>query len=208
DAVTYFESALGRLVALPDTQANRLRRIDAVVGQAEVKLALGRLTEHIEALEGIRDLVEASADPPRRAAWCYWTGHLHSFTGWRPGSTHIQRGDPAAGLQCCDEALALSPAPFDAAVVKSVRGYGLVKAGQVPEGIAVLHDALTWLDRSHLRYTRSMTALRLADGYLRAGEPGRARELLEGVLTTSRDIGYRYLEAMAGRLLGGILGGE
>ena len=33
---------------------------------------------------------------------------------WRSGSTHIQRGAVAEGLQCCEEALALSPIAFDA----------------------------------------------------------------------------------------------
>ena len=32
----------------------------------------------------IRELVDATADPPRRAAWYYWTGFLHSLTGARP----------------------------------------------------------------------------------------------------------------------------
>ena len=64
---------------------NRLRRIDAVVKQAEIKFALGRHAEHVQALEAIRDLVEAVADPPRRAAWFYWAGFLHSLTGAPPG---------------------------------------------------------------------------------------------------------------------------
>ena len=38
---------------LPDTEANRLRRIDAVIKQAEVKFSLGRHAEHIQALEQI-----------------------------------------------------------------------------------------------------------------------------------------------------------
>jgi predicted ATPase len=37
-ALAYFEAALQRLAAMPDTEANRLRRIDAVLKQAEVKL--------------------------------------------------------------------------------------------------------------------------------------------------------------------------
>ena len=37
-----------------------------------------------KALEAIRDVVEAAADPPRRAAWYYWTGFLHSLAGARP----------------------------------------------------------------------------------------------------------------------------
>src|SRR2546425_1620973 len=50
EALAYFDDALKRLSAMPDTEANRLRRIDAVVKQAEVKFALGRQAEHIQAL--------------------------------------------------------------------------------------------------------------------------------------------------------------
>ena len=42
----------------------------------------------------------------------------------------------------------------------------------------------------------------LSEGYLRQGKRERARELVEGVLATSRELGYRHLEGVAGRLLG------
>jgi hypothetical protein len=42
DALTFFEDALHRLDRLPDTEANRLRRIDAVLKQSEVKYPLGQ----------------------------------------------------------------------------------------------------------------------------------------------------------------------
>src|SRR5439155_20513714 len=80
----YFDDALKRLSSLPDTEANRLRRIDAVVKQAEVKFALGRQAEHIQALEGICEVVEVVSDVRRRAAWYYWTGFLHSLTSAPP----------------------------------------------------------------------------------------------------------------------------
>jgi len=312
EALAYFDAALKRLEGIPDTEPNRLRRIDAVIKQAEVKFALGRHAEHIQALEGIRSLVAGIADPQRRAAWHYWTGFLHSLTGgrpevaiahcreavsvadaggfddtrafaecclaqvytvagalkdalaageralaafetrgnvwwacrtlwhlssaanalgeweqsleycrraldhgrvvndlrlkvvgwWRTGSTHVQRGDPTAGLRCYEEALALSPIPFDAAMIGAGEGYGLIKAGQVGQGIAQLAKAVAWFDRSHLRYTRSSWALRLAEGHLRRGERGQARVILEEVLTTCRELGYRHLQGVAERLLG------
>ncbi len=84
EALSHFETALKRLAAMPDTERNRERRTDTVVKQAEIMFALGRHAEHIQALEAIKDLVGASADPARRAAWYYWTGFLHSLTGGRP----------------------------------------------------------------------------------------------------------------------------
>jgi tetratricopeptide (TPR) repeat protein len=296
---------------MPDIEANRWRRVDAVVKQAEVKFALGLHTEHIAALERVAPLVEG-ADPARRAAWYYWTGFLHSLTGARPevaigycreasaiadaagleeirafadsclaqvyvftgdlsraveigeralaafhdrrnvwwacrtlwhlspaanalgewerslaycrralehglavddlrlkvsalvrlGSTHIQRGDAETGLRYCEEGLALNPTPFDAAALKGIRGYGLIKTGRLQAGIAALDDVLTWYDRSRLRFTRSLFAVWLADGYLHQGDRRRARAVAQEVFAASRDVGYRYLEGMARRLLG------
>src|SRR5262249_61048747 len=84
EALAQFDAALKLLAAMPDTEANRLRRIDAVSKQAEIKFALGRHAEHIQALEGIRDVVDSVEDPQRRAGRDYWTGFLHSLTGARP----------------------------------------------------------------------------------------------------------------------------
>src|SRR5262249_41796942 len=81
EALAQFDAALKLLAGLPDTDANRLRKVDAVTKQAEIKFALGRHAEHIQALEGIRDLVESLTDPFRRAGWYYLTRFLHSLTG-------------------------------------------------------------------------------------------------------------------------------
>src|SRR5262249_12985781 len=84
EALAHFGSALTRLASMPDTSANALRRIDAVIKQGEIRFALGRHSEQLLLLDSIRRLVEESADPPRLAAWHYWTGFLHSLTGSRP----------------------------------------------------------------------------------------------------------------------------
>src|SRR4029077_14322861 len=81
EALTYFNDALHRLDLLPETEANRLRRIDAVIKQAEVKFSLGQHAEHIEALDQIAGLVHQANDPRRRATWHYWRGFLGILTG-------------------------------------------------------------------------------------------------------------------------------
>ncbi len=120
---------------------------------------------------------------------------------FRTGSTHILRGDPQAGLKFCEEALALS-LPFDTAMIKAVRALGLAKAGNATAGIADMREAIAWFERSKLRYTRSVVALWLAETYLHQGGRVEARALIDDVLATSREIGYRYLEGVAVRLLG------
>jgi tetratricopeptide (TPR) repeat protein len=311
EALSHFDGALKRLAAMPDTEANRRRRIDAVVKQAEIMFALGRHAEQVQALEGIRELVETAADPARRAAWCFWAGFLHSLTGahpevsiaycrealaiadssgfdeirafaecclthvysisgdlrdglaageralavfeargnvwwicrtlwglmsianglgewtrsleycrralaygqevndlrlkvvgwWRTASTHVQRGDPEAGLRCCEEAVALKPIPFDAAMVKAVRGYGLIKLGEIEKGLAELTDALEWLDRSRLGHFHWLYGFWVVEGYLRQGDFGRARGVVEEILASGRE-SSRRAEGVGERLLG------
>jgi class 3 adenylate cyclase len=84
ETLTLLAVVLQRLQTMPNTASNRPRRIDAVLKQGEIKFALGRHVEHIEALEGIRTLVDETADPRRRATWYYWMGFLHSLTGSQP----------------------------------------------------------------------------------------------------------------------------
>src|SRR5262249_36321569 len=117
-------------------------------------------------------------------------------------STFVQQGIPAAGLRCCEEALALSPIPFDEAMVKVVRGYGLFKAGRVDEGTAALAEMLAWFDKSQLHFTRSSLAPFLAQASACGGHPAQARQWADEVLAASRDGGFRYLEWVAERLLG------
>jgi class 3 adenylate cyclase/tetratricopeptide (TPR) repeat protein len=100
EALTYFNDARDRLDRMPDSVPNRLRRIDAVLKQTEVKFALGRHAEHIEALETIRGIVDQTDEPRRRATWYYWTGFLNSITGGRPD----------VAIEHCREAAAIASA--------------------------------------------------------------------------------------------------
>jgi tetratricopeptide (TPR) repeat protein len=321
DALKFFEDALHRLDTLPDTEANRLRRIDAVLKQSEVEYALGQYTEHLQALEKIRGIIDRTGDPRRRAGWHYWTGFLHSVSGgrpevaiehcreaatiasaagldeihafaesclaqiyvvagrlqdaietgeralssfeaqgnlwwaartlwflsiaanglgaweasvrycrrgvdygialeelrfksvqavgwWRMGSAYIQQGDLEHGLQCCREALALTPIPRDAVMAKAACAYADIKAGRFDAGIAGLTETLAWFDRSDLRYSHQFYALWLAEGYIRRGDRAAARPLIEDLINTCRDKGYFQLEGRACWLMGECLAAE
>ena len=318
EALTYFSDALNRLDLLPDTEANRVRRIDAVIKQAEVKFALGKHAEHIEALDQIADLVHQADDPRRRTTWHYWQGFLGILTGgepdtaidhcnmaaklaadagldeikayaesclaeiylfvgrlretieigeralasfeacgnlwwawrticrlnpaanalgdweasfsycrralqygevlgdlrikvvglWRMGATYVHQGDPQTAVQYCDEALALGPLPFDAAMAKAVRGYGKIKLGLVDAGIADLSEAVRWFEKSGLRYSHGRYSLFLAEGFLRRGDRTAARPVIGALLETSRALGYSHLEGTACWLMGECLATE
>jgi class 3 adenylate cyclase/tetratricopeptide (TPR) repeat protein len=311
EALAYFDTALHRINAMPDTQANRLRRVDAVLKQIEVKLALGRHAEHVDALAAMRSAIEEIDDPRRSTTWHYWMGFLGCLTGghpaeaidhcreaaaiaaaagfdeldgdiqsclaqaytvagelraaieageravsifeargnrwyasralwhlstaanylgeweaslaycrrafehgvalndvrlkavalWRTGSAHIQRGDTQPGLQCCEEALALSPIAFDAANSRAMHGYGLIKSGRVDAGIAELAEAAAWFESSRLPYIRAHMTLWLVEGYLARGDRSSVRPLLDDVLNISQATGYVQYEAFAHRLM-------
>jgi class 3 adenylate cyclase/tetratricopeptide (TPR) repeat protein len=119
----------------------------------------------------------------------------------RMASTYIQRGDWQSGLRHCEAAEALGPMPYDAAAVQAVRGYGLVKAGDYPGGIALLEAALAWYDRSHLQYTRCQFSLWLADAYLHSGQAQQALAVATQVTNISQQSGYRHLQRLATQML-------
>jgi len=135
DALSYFNDALHRLDLLPDTEANRLRRIDAVVKQGDGKFALGEHGEHIQALDHIRDLVEQSNDPRRRATWHYWRGWSHLMTG----------GQPDIAIEHCNEAAALAAAAGleeVTAYAESCLAQAYLPAGRLREAIEAGERAL------------------------------------------------------------------
>ena len=175
EALEQFEAALKRVAAMPGTQPNRLRRIDAVVKQAEIKFALGRHAEHVHALEEIKDLVETAADPPRRASWYYWTGFLHSLTGSRA----------EVSAEYCLEAAAIA----EAAGLDEIRSHAecalahvLMAAGDSAGAIAAGERALAafearenhwWACRALWALIPAVTALGHWDralGYCRRGQ--------------------------------------
>jgi tetratricopeptide (TPR) repeat protein len=129
--------------------------------------------------------------------------------GWtRLGLAHIQQGDIERGLECCNEALALAPLPRDAAFARVILGYGKIKAGRLDAGIVELSEGLAWFESSHMRWTHTIGAVWLAEGYLRRGDGASARPLIERVLATSRATGYLHYEGRACWLMGECLGDD
>jgi hypothetical protein len=93
-------------------------------------------------------------------------------------------------------------------MIRAVRGYGLIKKGEVTVGMAELAEAVAWFERARLHFTGSADALWLAEGHLALGQLSEARAIVETVLVTTREKGYRHLEGVAERLLGEALGPE
>jgi len=98
EALAFGELALQRLEAMAPSDANRLRRIDVVLKQAEVRFALGQHAAQLDALAHIETELLPSDEPARRAAWHYWTGFLNSLTGGRAETSlhHCQQASSIA----------------------------------------------------------------------------------------------------------------
>jgi transcriptional regulator with AAA-type ATPase domain/tetratricopeptide (TPR) repeat protein len=120
----------------------------------------------------------------------------------RTAGTLAQRGDAKASLATCEAALRLGPTPFDTAMINAVRGYALVKFGDVPDGLRTLQEAVEWFGGTHLLYTRSLYSVWLADSLVRSGDREPGRTLATTVLATSQSVGYKHLEGVAHRVLG------
>jgi class 3 adenylate cyclase/tetratricopeptide (TPR) repeat protein len=138
-ALDYFNDALHRLELLPDTEANRLRRIDAVLKQGDGKFALGEHAEHIQALDKIRSLVDQIDDPRRRATWHYWRGWTHIMTG----------GHPDIAINDCNQATELATA----AGLDDIKAYAesclaqvYLTAGRLREALEAGERALAHFD--------------------------------------------------------------
>jgi DNA-binding NtrC family response regulator/class 3 adenylate cyclase/tetratricopeptide (TPR) repeat protein len=208
DIEAYVESCLAQVSLFTGDLRAGLEVGERAVGAFEARGALwwaGRTLGHLSPIAnglgdwaqslgyGHRALAHARAVDDRR---------LTIMATLRIASTLIQRGDPSGGLRCCIEAEGLDPGPFDSATVRAIRGYGLVRAGDVLAGTVLLKEVSAWLERSRLRYTQCQIALWLAEAYLRLGTPEPARAVITPALESSTALGYRYLEGVAHRLLG------
>lgn len=139
EARGFYAQALEALGRLPDTDANRRRRVDTLVKQVAVALRsdgpdvnLGRLKE-AESL--LRSLPPVEGDRERLAYIQYWTGHAY-----------VHRGQPAEAIGYMRQVLAAAQegvgGPELLAIPASVIGRALWVKGQISEAEALLAQAI------------------------------------------------------------------
>ena len=161
EALAYFDDVLSRLQAMPDTGANRVRRIDGVLKQAEVKFALGEHTKHIAALEEISEIVQEANDPRRSATWHYWTGFLHSLTGSRPAVAieHCREAAAIAARAGLDEIAGFATSSLAMAYIFAGRPRDAIECGERALAIFEPSGNLWWAGRTLWHLTLAANAL-------------------------------------------------
>ena len=167
EALIYFDQALSRLALLPDTDVNRLRRIDAVLKQADVKYALGQYAQQIQALESIRCLIEEVGDPPRRATWNYWSGFLHGVSGGRP-DTAIRHCREAAEIASAFDLVEIS------AFAESCLAQVYLIAGALREAIEVGERAVSSFEARRSPWWAALTLWHISSAANYLGEWDRS----------------------------------
>jgi tetratricopeptide (TPR) repeat protein len=161
EALAYFDGARKRLEQMPDTRANRLRRIDAVLKQADVRYDLNQYTEYLQILEDIGEIVEQADDPRRLAAWHYWTGMLHSLMG----------SPPRIAIKHCDEAARIAAAhglQEIHAVALACLAQVYIVTGRLRDAVESGERALAYFETAndHWWAARTLWFLNIAASYL------------------------------------------
>jgi tetratricopeptide (TPR) repeat protein len=189
EALSYFNDALHRLDLLPDSEENRLRRIDAVIKQGDGKFALGEHAEHIKALDRIRGLVDEVGDPRRSATWHYWRGWSHLMTG----------GQPDVAIDHCNKAVTLAAA----AGLEEVKAYAesclaqvYLPAGRLREAIEAGERALASFEGLGNLWWAVRTISHLSPAALYRGEWDRSLKYCRRAIehgTTLNDVRVRVI---------------
>jgi hypothetical protein len=161
EALAYFDGARKRLEQMPDTEANRLRRVDAVLKQADVRYDLNQYSEYLQMLEDIGGIVEQTDDHRRLAVWHYWMGMLHSLMG----------SPPRIAIEHCDEAATIAAShqlPEVHAVALACIAQVYIVAGRLRDAVKSGERALTFFEEcgDHWWAARTLWFLNIAASYL------------------------------------------
>jgi transcriptional regulator with AAA-type ATPase domain/tetratricopeptide (TPR) repeat protein len=158
-----------------------------------VAFGLGFLGDFRPALEAAAraDALGHAIGDPRLETYAAWT------TGWLQAAL----GDLDAALTACRRSLERSPDPVNTADAMSFLGLVLLERGGVGEAIPLLEQSVRqWTEFQHTPMLAWFTTV-LADAYLSAGEPDRARHAATRGLGLARDAAFPYGVGLAARTL-------
>ena len=133
---------------------------------------------------------------------------LETYAAWTTGWLQAALGDLDAALAACRRSLERSPDPVNTADAMSFLGHVLLESGAVGEAIPLLEQSVRqWTEFQHTPMLAWFTTV-LADAYLAAGEPDRARPAATRGLGLARDAAFPYGIGLAARTLARIARSE
>jgi tetratricopeptide (TPR) repeat protein len=155
-------------------------------------MVLGEFDSALEAEARTRAIGEAIGD-----------SRLQSYAAWTTGRTLATRGEWAAAIEACRQAVDSSRDPFSAAVAAGILGYVYLEKADATEAIPLLERSVEAFALFDARQHRSMFTAYLSEAYLVAGDLDRATEMgLEGL--NAGKFGHTYGVGWSRRVLGRI----
>jgi tetratricopeptide (TPR) repeat protein len=114
----------------------------------------------------------------------------------------LDKGEWDVGIDYCKKCLDVSPAPLFSLFGTGYLGYGYYKKGELEKAIEYLEKASQQAYEFGLKHHQTEFSAYLAEAYLSTNNKDKALEILNNILGTIRDSGYRYWEGVHHRILG------
>jgi class 3 adenylate cyclase/tetratricopeptide (TPR) repeat protein/DNA-binding XRE family transcriptional regulator len=129
---------------------------------------------------------------------------LQSYAAWNQAWFSATRGDGQEAIDWGHRSIELSPDPLNNAFSLGWTGYAYLEHGNADRAIALLGQSIELL--AGMGYSRLVGWFRgwIAEAYLLAGDPARAREEAMGGLQISLETGFTWAVGLAQRALGHI----
>ncbi len=141
------------------------------------------------------------------------TAHLPrllAFAAFISAWVHVLRGTPERAVVIAREALAISRDPLVAGLISGFLGQAYLEQGDAETAQTILEEVVDKLASSPMRHAQIRNMVPLAEAYLTAKDPTRARETATRALGSARVDGMPLNVGLAQRTLGRIslVGGE
>lgn len=195
----WYKSEFSKAIPLVKKSIKILEKLgDIWVGRAFQTLgmchwAMGDLDKSIECMETFLRKSEEVSDV-----------NLLSLAYWSIAWPLLDKGEWDVGIDYCKKCLDISPAPLFSVFGTGYLGYGYYKKGELEKAIEYLEKAIQQSKDFGLGHQQANFSAYLAEAYLSANNKDKALEVVNNILGTIRDSGYRFWEGAYYRILGEI----
>ncbi len=132
----------------------------------------------------------------------YANDSFTSWGAWAIGFAYLSKRDLEQASKYAKMAVQIAPTPMDEAIAQFFLASVQCHTGELEAGIMTLSALVSMFKLGRLVASELMATWFLGEGYLLAGEYGKAEETLEGLLTLSERCSAKGMEGVAHRLLG------